>query len=67
VDIISLDSTKLLLSLRRNSSSYFLSDAEVDAVVDAAGVELVEELSELEDDDLLEAVLSLEDFGLALP
>ena len=53
--------------------SYFLSElagAGDDAVAGAAGVEVAEELSELEadlpesDEELL---LSLEDFGLALP
>jgi hypothetical protein len=52
---------------------YFLSElagAGDDAVVDAAGVELVEEPSELEEDlpeSDEEGLLSLEDFGLALP
>lgn len=52
---------------------YFLSElagAGVDAVVDAAGAGLAEELSELEADlpeSDEEPLLSLEDFGLALP
>jgi hypothetical protein len=50
--------------------SELAAGAGVDVVVDAAGAELAEELSELEA-DLLESdeelLLSPEDFGLALP
>jgi hypothetical protein len=83
VDIFKLDSTKPSIFSSAGSDpsrttdlrggGYFLSElagAGVDAVAGAAGAEVAEELSELEDDlpeSDEELLLSLDDFGLALP